>query len=113
MGKSIQKLIKEKAEQLVREFNPYKHKAIKYYVGSEPRYIYCGEVHTEKEIDEAYLVTAIKDMTNGYNERMVGYYDKWYRVNHADEGRAYDKGVQMAIQNSKCPCDYHIIECMG
>ena len=41
---------------------------------------------------------------------MGGYYDKWYRYNRYDEGRAYDEGVKIATTYKKCPSEMHIIE---
>lgn len=103
--------IKELALEALRYGNPYKTNAVKYYVGDQPRYLFAGESMTEKEIDEAYLDTAKKDIKRGYDERMVGYYDKWYRYNHSDEGRAYDMGVRAATTNPKCKQEMIIIEC--
>lgn len=41
---------------------------------------------------------------------MVGYYDKWYRYSHADEGYAYDVGQRLATENPKCSTEFNIIE---
>lgn len=50
-----------------------------------------------------------KDEQKGYEDRMAGYYDKWYRYNRLDEGRAYDLGVQRALKDSKCPEEMIIV----
>ena len=102
MTKKIMKEIANTARKIAEQYNPYREKATKYYIDNEPMYIWAGTHYTETEILEAYIETAIKDMTRGYEERMVGYYDKWYRYSHADEGRAYDMGQQFATENPKC-----------
>ena len=107
----IENYISEKSLELVKRRNPYKEKAIKYAVGGEPRYIYNGESYTEEDIDATYLITVKKDMLRGYEERMVGYYDKWFRYNHADEGAAYDEGQKLATKNPKCSGEFNIIPC--
>ena len=112
MTKAIEKIIKEKAEQMVKESNPYKDVSTKFFKGNEPLFLHpCGVSYTETEIDDAYTKTVIKDMTNGFNERMVGYYDKWYRYNRIDEGRAYDIGVRLAAEQKRCPAELTIIPC--
>ena len=112
MTKAIEKIIREKTAQMVKESNPYKDVSTKFFKGNEPLFLHpCGISYTESEIDDAYAKTVSKDMTNGFNERMVGYYDKWYRYNRIDEGRAYDAGVQLAAQQSKCPEELIIIPC--
>ena len=55
-------------------------------------------------------ITAHNDAEYGRRDRMAGYYDKWYRYNHSDDGAAYDAGVRMALQSDGCPEDYQIIE---
>ena len=116
MARQITKALKKQFEDMVieltRTYNPYIKKAIEYFVDGDPRYIYFDISMTKEEIDKAYFETAVKDLERGYSERMVGYYDKWYRYNHADEGRAYDAGQRMATENPKCSGEFHIIECM-
>lgn len=109
--KALNKQFEEAARKLVETYNPYIKKSIKYFVDGEPRYLYFDISMTKKEIDDAYFETALKDLTNGYKERMVGYYDKWYRYCHADEGRAYDAGQKIATENPKCSDEFNIIEC--
>lgn len=54
-----------------------------------------------------------KDEQRGYEDRMAGYYDKWYRYNRLDEGKAYDLGVQRALKESKCRDEIIVIPCMN
>ena len=93
--------------------NPYIKRAVKFYEGQVVKYIYADKVYTENELNDAYIETAMKDIKYGYDERMVGYYDKWYRYNRADEGRAYDIGVRRATEEEKCVGEMRIIECMA
>ena len=58
------------------------------------------------------IETKIKDHLMGKKDRLSGYYDKWYRWNRADDGRAYDAGVKEAIADPRCVADVQIIECM-
>ena len=106
-----EKRIRELAEKCLEHGNPYKS-GTQYYRCTEPMWLWGGKSYTSEELDEVYLETAKKDIRNGYNERMVGYYDKWYRYCHADEGRAYDCGVREATQNPKCPEEMRIIPCL-
>lgn len=103
--------IRNIAMELADSYNPYKEKAVKLFVGGEPRYIWATEEYDENGIREAYIETAMKDIKNGYNERMTGWYDKWYRYNHADCGRAYDAGVKKACTMPKCEDVCNFIEC--
>jgi len=43
-----------------------------------------------------------KDFAAGKRDRMIGYYDKWYRYNRNDDGSAYDDGVKAALKDPKC-----------
>ena len=109
--KALKTTIDNIAKELVTTYNPYVEKAIKYFIGDTPMFIYADTVMTKEQIDNAYYETAVKDVIRGYEERMVGYYDKWYRYSHADEGRAYDRGQRLATENPKCSCEFYIIEC--
>ena len=52
------------------------------------------------------------DASSGYNDRLAGYYDKWYRYNRPDGGAEYDKGVRLAANSGLCPIDrFTMIEC--
>lgn len=105
--------INELAQRALEHGNPYIARAIKFFEGHTEKYLYADTVMTRKEIDDAYLETARKDIKEGFNQRLVGYYDKWYRYNHADEGRAYDMGVRRATEEKKCTDYMNIIECMA
>ena len=111
----MKKLTNNKLNELVNKAlesgNPYIAKAIRFHKGNEEMFDYYGTIYTKAELDEAYKTTAAKDIRNGYNERMVGYYDKWYRYSRADEGRAYDLGVRLAADDEGCESEMHIIEC--
>lgn len=108
--KALKKQFEDKAIELVKEHNPYIKDSIQYAIGGTPMYLFAEKPMTREEIDSAYVETAVKDITKGYEERMVGYYDKWYRYTRIDEGRAYDAGQKMATENPKCSAEFHIIE---
>ena len=55
--------------------------------------------------------TNVNDFNQGKRERMIGYYDKWYRYNRKDDGAAYDAGVKAAIDSGKAKDECIIIEC--
>ena len=109
--KAMKAEFKTKAEEIARRYNPYKEKAIRYFIGGKPTYIWANGHYNEQEIFEAYVETATKDIERGYEERMVGYYDKWYRYSRADSGRAYDLGVRLASNTCGCVQEMHIIPC--
>ncbi len=112
MKKIAQAKVNELAVRALESGNPYIKKATKYFIGSTPMFLYAGEHMTKEEIDKAYIETAKKDIRNGYNERAVGYYDKWYRYTRADEGRAYDLGVRLAADTAGCSEEFNIIPCV-
>lgn len=103
------KQVNELAVKALQAGNPYITKAVKFYIDQVEHYIYFDKVMTKEEIDNAYLETASHDIQMGYKDRMVGYYDKWYRYSHSDEGRAYDLGVRFATTNNKCSEEMIII----
>ncbi len=103
--------VNELANNTLESGNPYILKAVRFFIDAEEHYIYADEIMNKEQIDKAYLKTAIHDIKYGYKERMVGYYDKWFRYTRADEGRAYDLGVKLALENPKCCENMHIIEC--
>jgi hypothetical protein len=113
MKRITKKQVDELAARALSYGNPYIREAVKFYVGQTPMYLYAGESMTREQIDAAYLETAKKDVKRGYDERGVGYYDKWYRYTRADEGRAYDIGVRLAADTEGCAEEMHIIECMA
>ena len=56
----------------------------------------------------------ITDFDRGYNDRLAGYYDKWYRYNRVDDGALYDSGCVAAVSTGKCPDYFTLIEaCEG
>lgn len=92
--------------------NPYIKRATAYNIDGIPHYLYIGRSWSHSELDLAYLETASKDIRAGYDQRGVGYYDKWYRYNHADNGAAYDLGCELAAKTPGCKDLIQIIECM-
>lgn len=57
--------------------------------------------------------TGGRDWMAGYRDATGGFYDKWYRHNRKDEGKAYDAGYQYARQIGTAKRDQYIIECTG
>ena len=112
MTKITNAQIAELVRKALASGNPYIEKSTVYYIDRQARYIYAGESHTQEQLDAEYAKTAEKDIRNGYNERSVGYYDKWYRYSRADEGRAYDLGVRLAASTIGCTEEMHIIPCI-
>lgn len=103
------------AQHLCETHNPYRSTAEVQIIQGSTLVVYRaqnGGLYTAKALDEEYKKTAKHDFIRGYNDRIVGYYDKWYRYNHADSGRAYDEGVKYATQQNKCAKEMHIIECI-
>ena len=114
MKKITQKQIEELASEALANGNPYIEKSTEYRIGAVPMYLYAEHmIMTRKEIDDAYFETACKDVKSGYNDRAVGYYDKWYRYSRADNGRAYDLGVKLASETGGCAEEMHIIPCLN
>ena len=112
MKKITQKQVEELARQALDAGNPYIEKSVRYNIGNKPMYLYAESMKmTREEIDEAYYETACQDVRRGYNDRSVGYYDKWYRYSRADSGRAYDLGVKLASNTCGCVQEMHIIPC--
>lgn len=92
--------------------NPYIDNSIKFNEGNEEKYIFADQVFTREFLNAEYIKTAEKDFLNGYKDRKVGYYDKWYRYSRLDEGRAYDLGVKEALKEDNTPADMNIIPCI-
>lgn len=87
---------------------------IQFFVGKEARYITkTGEVITQEELDQMEQNRIEKDKKAGYNDRMSGYYDKWYRYNRSDNGKAYEEGQMAATYNPECEGSMTIIPCMA
>lgn len=112
MKKLTNKQVEELAREALAKGNPYIKAAVKYMMGGKPMFLYANEKMTKEDIDKAYMETAAKDIQYGYEQRAVGYYDKWYRYNRADEGRAYDMGCWVAANTANCKELFNIIECM-
>lgn len=106
----LKKQFENKAKELCAEYNPYIKNCIEYAIDGSPRYLYGDVSLTKEQIDAEYIKTASKDIQKGYEERMVGYYDKWYRYSRSDEGCAYDAGQRIASSSPKCPEHFNIIE---
>ncbi len=53
----------------------------------------------------------VTDFQRGYKDRMIGYYDKWYRYNRQDDGAEYDRGAVEASNNPKCREDVTFTPC--
>lgn len=90
--------------------NPYIDQSAIIYKGDELMYNYYGEEFSKENLDARYRNIAEMDLRAGFKERMLGYYDKYYRYNRSDEGFAYDTGVKLALSYSDCPCECHIIK---
>ena len=90
------------------------HHAISYFQGTVPCLMISGAwYNTLDELKEEYKKTMTKDIQQGYNERQVGYYDKWYRYCRFDSGFAYDIGVRTCIDNDAVATEnFQIIECL-
>ena len=101
---------KELANKALSYGNPYIQKSIVFQIDRVDHYIFANEIFTKEQLDEEYIKTARHDILAGYKDRMVGYYDKWYRYSHADEGRAYDLGVRFATTQDNCLEEFEIIE---
>lgn len=102
--------LKAAAEKVLSQGNPYISCSIEFFIDKIPHFIYTEKIHTKEELDMAYLKTAKHDILAGFNDRSVGYYDKWYRYSRADEGAAYDAGVRLAVEKDNCPEEFYIIE---
>lgn len=62
-------------------------------------------VELKKEIMErarARIAAAEHDYKAGIEDCKLSVYDKWYRYNRIDEGRAYDIGWKLQNQTTQC-----------
>lgn len=103
--------IKQLAMECLNSGNPYVRQAQTYKFEDDVLYLWHNELYRKETLDDMYLDTACKDIKRGYDERLTGYYDKWYRYNHADDGFAYDRGVIRALGEKDCPKEVTIISC--
>ncbi len=53
------------------------------------------------KIKAARIEQARHDYERGKEDCKIGVYDKWYRYNHADDGRAYDAGWMEQNRDTK------------
>jgi len=53
----------------------------------------------------------LTDEQRGYNNRLAGFYDKWYRYNRNDDGASYDAGCVKAVNSGKCKDYFTLIDC--
>ena len=53
-----------------------------------------------------------RDWQAGYRDATGGFYDKWYRHNRKDEGKAYDAGYQYAKKIGTAKKEQSVIESM-
>lgn len=116
INKALNNKAIEVAQQLCATYNPYKSTATERTITGSDLTVYeavTGELYTVEALDAEYVKTAKSDFIHGYSDRIVGYYDKWYRYNHADEGRAYDEGVKYAVSQSNCKEEMIIIPCLN
>ena len=49
------------------------------------------------------------DYKRGYEDRLAGFYDKWYRYHRHDDGAKYDRGCVRAVDTDKCPDHFTLI----
>lgn len=87
---------------------------IQFFIDKEPRYLnpVTRQVYTQEEVDQMKEQQIQKDRKHGFADRMSGFYDKWYRYNRKDNGKAYDEGVQEAINTPGCSESLQVIECI-
>lgn len=80
---------------------------IEYNIGNKKSYLLPdGTKITEEELK----VLKEKNFNKGYQDRMAGYYDKYYRYNTFDNGASYDAGYESATKKDNCPKHCEIIE---
>lgn len=113
MKKLNEETLKTAVAKIVTAGNPYKYKSVLFFIDRQPRYIFNDTVYTVEELDEIYEQIVTRDIEKGYADRMVGYYDKWYRYNRIDNGKAYDKGVELATKEDECSEEVTFISSLG
>jgi hypothetical protein len=113
MKKLSEETLKTAVAEVVTAGNPYKEKSIQYFIDKQPRFIYHNLVYTAEALDQIYKNTVKIDVEKGYADRMVGYYDKWYRYSREDNGKAYDKGVELATKEDECSEEVTFIPSLG
>ena len=68
-------------------------KYIRYFIDRKVHYIINGERFTEEQVEEMREA----DRKRGYEDRKAHVYDKWYRYNRFDDGKAYDEGCVRCV----------------
>ena len=89
-------------------FIPFNIDKTQYYIDKV-----TNKTLSESEFNDLTTANYEKDKQRGYEDRMSGYYDKWYRHNRLDEGNAYDEGVRLAAKEIDCAESMYIIPCMS
>ncbi|MGN0807944.1 MAG: hypothetical protein ACI4MN_05830 [Candidatus Coproplasma sp.] len=91
---------------------------IKYYIDGKSVYLMNGKTYTQEEVDRIEQERIDKDRKAGYNDRKNHFYDKWYRYNRTDNGKAYDEGCVQCVNETHSKKWYEedenfsIIECL-
>lgn len=73
----------------------------KYIRGNDTFYALGDILYTEKELDAMDEKTHKEDKEKGYTDRKNHSYDKWYRYNRKDNGKAYDSGVVKCVNEAE------------
>ena len=89
------------------------HHAISYFDGMKPCLMVSGAWHdTLENLKKEHEDRMRKDIVDGYKQRQIGYYDKWYRYSRWDGGFAYDLGCRLCCDKGDLKTDeFHLIEC--
>jgi hypothetical protein len=104
----------EWAEQDNMELNALKKKV--YHVDgkidglTEQEFNRFCDLNSKLESIKLKTRTAKSDIEQGQCDKKAGYYDKWYRYNRIDDGKAYDKGFN-SVECEKID-GVSIVECM-
>ena len=53
--------------------------------------------YTLEEFEKMENERIEQDRKRGYEDRKAHYYDKWYRYNRPDDGKAYDEGCVKCV----------------
>lgn len=88
-----------------------------YQFKGETVYMLNDQLYTEQEWNQMEADRKSRDFEAGYRDRIAHVYDKWYRYNRHDDGKAYDEGVQRCVNELHTKRwmeedeGFHIIEC--
>ena len=58
-------------------------------------------LYTMEAFDKMENERIEKDRKRGYEDRKAHYYDKWYRYNRPDDGKAYDEGCVKCVNEKQ------------